>query len=753
MYLCIKQSSMQNYILSLVFLFSVLIAQAQIPIADAKTMAVGSTVTVRGVVTCFDEFNTSLRYIQDESAGIAVYDPDFIDDTITPGTLIEVTGSYEPFNNLSEIVSLTDLQVLTQEDIPQAETLGSLAAGFQETWEGSLVRFEGVTFVDSGNFNSGSDNYTITDGVTEQTVRVWGSTDIAGTPIPSEVINIVGIMGQYQDTYQLQPLALTDFDFGDGAPVFLTSLNQENITSSSFDITFETLMPGSTVINYSTNPANLSAEASDAALVTDHSITLTGLSPATIYYVQGTSIGSNGASSVSGVQVMMTASNSSGRMDVYFNRPVDNGAATIENAVYLNQTFADTVIHYIQSAEETLDIAIYNVDNNNGIIDAINAAYDNGVAVRFITDFETSDNNYNQVAIGASNKKKGPEPGFQNSPSGGSYRLMHNKFLIADANHSDPNKPIIMTGSTNWTDAQINTDANNLVIIQDQSLAKAFEVEFNEMFVDNVFGPEKTDNTPKKFNINGKEVELYFSPSDDTENKIKQTVNSANHDLYAAVFSYTRFGISFEIDQLIPEGVFVAGIVEDTIGSDAQFAFDVIAEDVPGQWILDENSYILHHKYLIVDAHAPNSDPQVLTGSHNWSNSAQFSNDENTIIIHDASIANQFYQEWKRRFTDSGGNIFAGINDLQTPYAERFTGLFPNPVKQKLRIRYEADKPENAVLSIFNTNGLLMETIEFNAASGLNEWFLDVNDFAAGIYHLQMQTDSKFVTGKVSVVK
>ncbi len=34
----------------------------------------------------------------------------------------------------------------------------------------------------------------------------------------------------------------------------------------------------------------------------------------------------------------------------------------------------------------------------------------------------------------------------------------------------------------------------------------------------------------------------------------------------------------------------------------------------------------------------------------NWSANGEDTNDENTIIIHDAAIANQFYQEFAARY-------------------------------------------------------------------------------------------------------
>ena len=51
----------------------------------------------------------------------------------------------------------------------------------------------------------------------------------------------------------------------------------------------------------------------------------------------------------------------------------------------------------------------------------------------------------------------------------------------------------------------------------------------------------------------------------------------------------------------------------------------------------------LHHKYAIIDADKPSTTNIVVTGSHNWSNSAETVNGENTIIIQSKRIANLFF--------------------------------------------------------------------------------------------------------------
>ena len=53
----------------------------------------------------------------------------------------------------------------------------------------------------------------------------------------------------------------------------------------------------------------------------------------------------------------------------------------------------------------------------------------------------------------------------------------------------------------------------------------------------------------------------------------------------------------------------------------------------------------LHHKYCIIDHSDVESDPLVITGSHNWSSTAENVNDENTVIVHDARVAVKLLEE------------------------------------------------------------------------------------------------------------
>jgi phosphatidylserine/phosphatidylglycerophosphate/cardiolipin synthase-like enzyme len=177
----------------------------------------------------------------------------------------------------------------------------------------------------------------------------------------------------------------------------------------------------------------------------------------------------------------LTSTAAGDKIKVYFNQPVDTTFAHGgPKAVYLNYTLDDTLIAYINRANHTLDIAIYQVSQTSGMADvvgAINAAYTRGVTVRLIYDGkDNASTSIGQLNAGIH---------ISASPSGSSYNIMHNKFMIIDAAY--PADATVWTGSTNWTESMFHRSTNNAVIIQDQPLALAYKAEFEQMWGQNPY--------------------------------------------------------------------------------------------------------------------------------------------------------------------------------------------------------------------------------------------------------------------------
>ncbi|MCH8318205.1 MAG: phospholipase, partial [Bacteroidetes bacterium] len=187
----------------------------------------------------------------------------------------------------------------------------------------------------------------------------------------------------------------------------------------------------------------------------------------------------------------------------------------------------------------------------------------------------------------------------------------------------------------------------------------AYTLEFEEMWGDTSatpnpgnakFGPDKTNNTPHEFNIGGRLVELYFSPSDNTTSNILNAISTSDNDLEFALLSFTRNDLGTAVLDAHNAGVNVKGIMENENDSGSEYPFltsngvDLLSHmSVPNT---------LHHKYAVIDAANAASDPTLITGSHNWSTSAETRNDENTLFIHDEVIANMYLEEFMARYCE-----------------------------------------------------------------------------------------------------
>ncbi len=683
---------MKKIIVSLLFTSAVINVNAQ-SITTARAAAVGSNVSVRGKVINGSELG-SIRYLQDGVAGIAIYGSNLT--SINRGDSIVANGTLTSYNNLFEITPTTFTVITPPGNMPAPIVITPSA--FNETYEGRLIRINNCTISSPGTAFTGNTNYTITSGGQTAEIRISATSNLVGTVIPFNSVSVIGIGSQFCYTpasgcttgYQL--LLRDQNDLINSSSIYLTSVPfPTNISTAGFTVNWTTNIAGTYYIKYGKTPNLELGTLSGAGSSATPSVAITGASPATIYYAKVYSTSGIDTDS-SGVKVFCTKSNSSGTIKVYFNRTVDNTAASGSNAYY-NPAIADSLAAYIGRAKSTIELTIYSWDNStNGskITNALNAAYARGVKVRLIYDGSTSISGTGSLNTGIK---------YVASPQGAGYTIMHNKFVIIDANRSNPNDAIVWTGSTNWTNQQLTTDANNVIIFQDQSMARGYKLEFDEMWGDSSivsspnsttakFGQFKTDNTPHEYVVNGKRVESYFSPSDGTNSHILATIGTANSDLYFGQLLITRTDIANKISaQITANSLTAKGILNDTASASSAF-FIMKTPMTSANLKINQYSWLFHHKYLIVDQSNVSSDPALLTGSHNWSNAGDQKNDENTVIVHDATIANLYFQEFTQRFKDQvNGNV--GIVEYQN---HGTAIIYPNPAKNAFSVKIESNE-------------------------------------------------------------
>lgn len=692
-------------------------------IQQARLQALGSTVTVRGMVTSGPELG-KIRYLQDGTAGIAAFPGTGsvagFEAAVNPGDSLEVTGILVDYQGLLEISPITAFSVISSGNpipSPKKITFGDAAEGF----ESQLVSFDCVTINSSTGIFSSSGTWTVvnSDGQTMKLYLRLGH-PMVGSSIPADPIELKGILSDFNG-FQILPRYTSDLD-PSACFYFTEKITQSNISVSGFDLAWATNLPADCIIHYGLTPMPDQMIPVQGTAVS-HTFGLNNLASGQIYWVQAEAR-HNGETIFSPPVPLATRSVSSGQIKTYFNKGIDWAFANgyVPDGETSQDVITETIAR-INAATQTLDVAMYN-NNRADLTQALEAAFARGVQVRYVG------------AAAASNPALNPPPSFP-ILLGNTEALMHNKFMVIDADLSD--KAWVMGGSLNWTNQNINTDFNNTLFIQDQSLARAYRLEFEEMWgsqtplpnvTESRFGSAKFDNTPHQFVVAGHPLKLYFSPSDQTTSHLEAGIRTAQSEFLFALFSFTKNELGDAIVEVSQTGVPVRGIMENISDVGAEY-FHLLANNVP---IRHHNlTGEFHHKYAVVDAYDLNSNPMVLTGSHNWSNAAETSNDENLLILEDPGVAALYKAEFEKRW--GAFPVSTHTPEGKTPF------ILPNPASEWLEMR---DFPqEKGIIVIKNTLGQLVYSHTLSSAEVPRLW---LQGLKAGQYYLTFSSQHGIIT-------
>jgi len=200
------------------------------PISEARQLEFGTRVTVSGRVTVGNEFDGP-SFLQDETAGIAVFWPPF-HDAIQRGDSVIVTGPITEFNPIGGTPGTFLLQIAEHEgddnitfDVvntepvevtPEEITLQEMNTG---TFESQLVTVNAVSFDQSGVFQGGT-NYDISDFSGSAELRIdQNASDLVNASIPEEPLSITGVVEQFDGVFQLKPRDSQDIQIEVREPV------------------------------------------------------------------------------------------------------------------------------------------------------------------------------------------------------------------------------------------------------------------------------------------------------------------------------------------------------------------------------------------------------------------------------------------------------------------------------------------------------------------------------------------------------
>lgn len=183
---------------------------AAITVAEARTKAVGTTVTIEGVVTTEPgAFGGQAFYLQDETAGIYVFQHT---SGFHAGDKVKVTAATTIYNSEFELTDIVAIEKTGTASVPAPIEVTAITDANQ----GQLVQLKDVTIeniISATPVGSFEFDAVAADG-TSTHIRVDTRTGVTETAFPyvaGDKIDITGVSAIFKDVYQLKPRSLNDF--------------------------------------------------------------------------------------------------------------------------------------------------------------------------------------------------------------------------------------------------------------------------------------------------------------------------------------------------------------------------------------------------------------------------------------------------------------------------------------------------------------------------------------------------------------
>lgn len=263
--------------------------------------------------------------------------------------------------------------------------------------------------------------------------------------------------------------------------------------------------------------------------------------------------------------------------------------------------------------------------------------------------------------------------------------LMHHKFVVIDDTR-------LVVTSANFTLSDVHGDllkpetrgnANALLVMDDRKLNETFAEEFSILWGDGVgnkndskFGAQKPHRGAQQLRLRGGEdVTVQFAGSskslgfdESTSGLVARTVGSAQKSVDMALFVFSDQEIVNSLEENHrTKSLNVRALIEPS------FAYRYYSQmlDMWGLEMLSPKCKtqtnnrpwrnpirsagvprlaqgdFLHHKFAVLD------DDTVVFGSFNWSDSANYGNDETLMVIRSPRVARAFKKEFDRVYSNS----------------------------------------------------------------------------------------------------
>lgn len=135
-------------------------------------------------------------------------------------------------------------------------------------------------------------------------------------------------------------------------------------------------------------------------------------------------------------------------------------------------------------------------------------------------------------------------------------------------------------------------------------------------------------------------LEVYFSPKGGATEAVVSVIEKAKKSIYVQAYSFTSAPIAKALVEAHKRGVAVNVILDKSQKTEKYSSADFLAH-AGISVLIDSKHAIVHNKIMIVDSKI------VITGSFNFTKSAEESNAENLLVITDVDFTLRYLQNWE----------------------------------------------------------------------------------------------------------
>jgi phosphatidylserine/phosphatidylglycerophosphate/cardiolipin synthase-like enzyme len=212
--------------------------------------------------------------------------------------------------------------------------------------------------------------------------------------------------------------------------------------------------------------------------------------------------------------------------------------------------------------------------------------------------------------------------------------FMHDKIVVIDGS-------VVWTGSWNVTINDTFRNNNNMVRIADQALAANYSAKLDAIFNEQGGPGQPSVVRYPDITLGDARVSTMFAPEDPITDVIMAQLAAAHERIDVMAFAFTSDPIADALVEARQRGVAVRVVMENRNSKGTGSAFDHL-RDAGIDTHADGNCYIMHHKAMMIDGR------KLITGSFNFTASAQNQNDENVLVIDDPSMVALYEAEFER---------------------------------------------------------------------------------------------------------